>query len=52
MNVLLVGAIAPPLVNKVSSGCLPFGAMAPVCFLKTARYSVQGCFYCSTRGYR
>jgi radical SAM superfamily enzyme YgiQ (UPF0313 family) len=34
MNVLLVGTIAPPMVNKVSSGCLPFGAMALSAFLK------------------
>lgn len=34
MKCLLVGAIAPPLGNKVSPGCLPFGAMALSSFLK------------------
>lgn len=31
---LIIGTIAPPVGNKVSPGCLPFGAMALSGFLK------------------
>ncbi|MDD5255777.1 MAG: radical SAM protein [Candidatus Omnitrophica bacterium] len=34
MKCLLVGAIAPPLGDRISPGCLPFGAMALSGFLK------------------
>ncbi len=34
MRVLLIGAISPPIVNKISSGCLPFGVMALSTYLK------------------
>lgn len=33
-NCLLIGAIAPPIGNKISPGCLPFGAMALSGFLR------------------
>lgn len=34
MRCLLIGALALPLGNKISPGCLPFGAMALSGFLK------------------
>ncbi len=33
-KIMLIGAIAPPLGNRISLGCLPFGAMALSAYLK------------------